>query len=150
MPELDSHAPGPDNPTPLISRFSPWHACGSDYKAYFPGMKRSAHLALEGCVLRLQPGDYGHELAARQWEDIFGVARSRDLLAFTNARMGFIPGRNCQPEGLVSITVGVETQEKLNAILERAREAGVYNDNCVDMCGIRWNFVLTGHGKSKL
>ena len=93
MPELDSHTPGPNNPTPLKSRFSPWHACGSDHKVYYPGMKRSEHLSLEGCVLRLQPGDYDHEAASRQWEETFGVARSRDLLAFTNARLGFTPGR---------------------------------------------------------
>ncbi|KAF9697988.1 hypothetical protein EKO04_004316 [Ascochyta lentis] len=106
MPELDSHAPSTDNPTPLKSRFSPWHACGPDYEKYYPRMKQTAHLSLEGCVLRLQAGDHGHEAAARDWEEVFGVARSRDLLAFTNARMGFIPGRDGHPEGLVSITVG--------------------------------------------
>ncbi|UPX20536.1 uncharacterized protein EKO05_0010765 [Ascochyta rabiei] len=34
MPELDSHTPSTNNPTPLESRFSPWHACGSDHKVY--------------------------------------------------------------------------------------------------------------------
>lgn len=113
-------------------------------------MKRSAHLSLEGCVLRLQPGDYEHEAAARQWEQIFGVARNRDLLAFTNARMGFVPGREGCAEGLVSITVGVRGQEKLNAILKRAEEVGVYTAGRIDMCGVQWNFVSTGHEEAKL
>lgn len=150
MPELDSHAPSPNNPTPLKSRFSPWHACGSDHKTYYPGMRRAAHLSLEGCVLRLQPGDYGHEAAARQWEETFGVARSRDLLAFTNARLGFVPGQYARPEGLVSITVGVRGQGRLDAILERARRAGVCENGDVNMCGVRWIFVLTGQDASKL
>lgn len=150
MPELDSHAPSPSNPTPLKSRFSPWHACGSDHKVYHPGMRRSAHLSLEGCILRLQPGDYGHEAAARQWEETFGVARSRDLLAFTNARVGFVPGQDACPEGLISITVGVRGQGSLDAIVERARKADVFSGGSVNMCGVRWNFVLTGHEESKL
>ena len=150
MPELDSHTPSPINPTPLKSRFSPWHACGSDHKVYYPGMRRAAHLTLEGCVLRLQPGDYGHEAAARQWEEIFGVARSRDLLAFTNARLGFVPGRKGCAEGLISITVGVAKQKELDALLNRALSSGMCNNGCVKMCGVQWNFVLTGHGDSKL
>ncbi|ORX96645.1 hypothetical protein BCR34DRAFT_628784 [Clohesyomyces aquaticus] len=149
MPELDSHTPSPNNLTPLKSRFSPWHACGSDHKVYYPRMKRSKHLSLEGCILRLAPGDVGHEAAARQWEEVFGVARSRDLLAFTNARLGFIPGREGEPEGLVSITVGVNGREKLDAILERARKRGVYDDGWINMCGVKWHFVLTGHGGTK-
>ncbi|KAJ4992389.1 hypothetical protein SVAN01_02098 [Stagonosporopsis vannaccii] len=150
MPELDSHAPGPNNPTPLKSRFSPWHACGSDHKTYYPGMRRSAHLTLQGCILRLQPGDYAHEAAAQQWEEIFGVGRSRDLLAFTNARMGFVPGREGYAEGLVSITVGVKGQDRLNAILTRAREIGVCKNGRVEMCGVHWLFVLAGHEEPKL
>lgn len=149
MPELDSHAPNPDNPTPLKSRFSPWHACGSDYKAYSEGMKRSSHLTLEGCVLRLAPGELGHEAAARQWEEIFGVARSRDLLAFTNARLGFISGREGEPEGLVSITVGVNGRDKFQGILDRASKEGLCGDGWINMCGIKWYFVLTGHGETK-
>lgn len=150
MPELDSHASSPNNPTPLKTRFSPWHGCGSDHKAYYPGMKRSAHLSLEGCILRLQPGDFGHEAAARQWEETFGVARSRDLLAFTNARMGFVPGQKACPEGLVAITVGVRGQSNLDSILERARKAKACADGGVNMCGVKWSFVLTGSEASKL
>ncbi|KAF1941689.1 hypothetical protein EJ02DRAFT_192963 [Clathrospora elynae] len=149
MPELDSHAPGPDYPTPVQSRFSPWHACGPDRNSYISAMKRAQHLTLEGCVLRLQPGDLGHEAAARQWEDVFGVARSRDLLAFTNARLGFIPGKEGQPEGLVSITVGVNSKYEYDAILERARIAGVCRIGCIDMCGVKWYLTLTGHGGSR-
>jgi len=112
-------------------------------------MQRSEHLTLEGCVLRLEPGNLDHEAAARQWEEIFGVIRSRDLLAFTNARLGFIPGRAGQPEGLVSITVGVNGKSRLDAIEERAKDAGIYRDGSIEMCGTRWYFVLTGSGESK-
>ena len=148
MPELDSHAPGANNPTPLSTRFSPWHACGSNYDAYTTAMKRAAHLTLQGCVLRLAPGDSNHEGAARQWEELFGVVRSRDLLAFTNARLGFIRGQDGLHEGLVSITVGVDGVDKLEAIRARAREAGMYGSEGIDMCGVLWHFVLTGHGES--
>ena len=121
MLEVDYHAPGPNNLTPLQSRFSPWHACGPDVEIHIRGMKRAQHLTLEGCVLRLQPGDINHEAAARQWETIFGVTRSRDLLALTKARMG----SEGQPEGLVSITIGVKGRKRYDAILERARNAGI-------------------------
>lgn len=113
-------------------------------------MRRSAHLSLEGCVLRLQPDDHDHEGAARQWEDIFGVGRSRDLLAFTNARLGFVSGQEGRPEGLVSITVGVKGQDKLDAVLHRAKEVGVWNHGRVYICGVRWDFVLSGLEESKL
>ncbi|KAF2998567.1 hypothetical protein E8E13_005776 [Curvularia kusanoi] len=150
MPELDSHAASPNNPTPLKSRFSLWHACGSDHKTYLSGMKRSAHLSLEGCILRLQPGDHDHEAAARQWENTFGVGRSRDLLAFTNARLGFIAGQEGCSDGLISITVGVRGYDNLDAILQRAKQAGIWNNGGVQMCGVRWNFILTGQDDAKL
>lgn len=147
MAELDSHAPTAGNPTPLRTRFSPWHACGSEYNSYAAAMKRTAGLTLQGCVLRLAPGDSDHEAAARQWEDIFGVVRNRDLLAFTNARMGFVPGREGLHEGLVSITVGVDGLDKLEAIRARAKDAGVYGPEGIVMCGVQWHFSLTGHGE---
>mgnify|MGYP006877410597 CR=1 FL=1 len=149
MPELDSHAPGPNNPTPVQTRFSPWHACGQQSDIYIPSMKKSGHLNLEGCTLRLQPGDVGHEAASRQWEEIFGVGRSRDMLAFTNARLGFIRGQEGQPEGLVAVTIGVRGKERLDAILERAQNAGVCGNGWIAMCGIKWYFVLTGYDEFK-
>src|SRR6266498_2684348 len=66
MPELDSHTPTPQNPDPLTSRFSPWHACGPDYEAYSAGMKRAFHLHLIGVTLRLAPHDTDIEAAAKQ------------------------------------------------------------------------------------
>lgn len=149
MPELDSHAAGPRNPGPLKTRFSPWHACGPDHNVYSAGMERAEHLTLAGCVLRLQPGDADYEAAARQWEGLFGVVRSRDLLVFTNTKLGFVPGREGQPEGLLSITVGVSGTDKLDAIRERARRAGAWADGRITMCGVGWDLVLTGHGADK-
>ncbi|EMD88534.1 hypothetical protein COCC4DRAFT_76726 [Bipolaris maydis ATCC 48331] len=149
MPELDSHTPGPANPNPLGTRFSPWHACGPASESYMRGMEQTGHLALEGCVLRLEPGDVDAEGAARQWEEIFGVSRRRDLLAFTNARLVFMPGQDGLPEGLVSITVGVQAQDSYDAILERARTAGVWGEGCAEMCGTKWYFTLTGRGDDR-
>jgi hypothetical protein len=148
MAELDSHAITNENSTPLKSRFSPWHACGPDLKTYEPGMKRAAHLSLEGCSLRLAPGQ-NHEDAARQWEEIFGVGRSRDLVAFTNSRLGFARAAEGKPEGLLSVTVGVNGRDKIAEIWERASKLGLAEDLWVNMCGIRWFFVLTGHGVVK-
>lgn len=148
MAELDSHAPTKANPTPLMTRFSPWHACGPNLKAYEPGMKRTAHISLEGCSLRLSSGQ-NHEEAARQWEEIFGVGRSRDMLAFTNCRLGFARAVEGKSEGLLSVTVGVNGKDKIVEIWERARELGLTEDLWVNICGVRWFFVLTGHGESK-
>ncbi|KAF1969979.1 hypothetical protein BU23DRAFT_557152 [Bimuria novae-zelandiae CBS 107.79] len=149
MVELDSHGPTKANPTPLKERFSPWHACGPDYTGYIEGMRRTSHLTLQGCVLRLAPGDVRHGDASRQWEEIFGVGRSRDLLAFTNARLGFIRGQQGERDGLVSITVGVNGKEHLDAILDRASKAGLCGDGWINMCRIKWYFVLTGYGEAK-
>lgn len=63
-------------------------------------MERTSHLTLQGCALRLAPGESGPQAAARQWEAVFGVARSRDLLAFTNARLGFCTGPGRALRGL--------------------------------------------------
>lgn len=145
MPELDSHDITSTNNTPLQSRFSPWHACGQDYESYSAGMKRNGDLSLLGCVLRLAPGDYDAELGSKQWEDLFGIPRSRDLLAFTNARMGFVPGRDGEPEGLVSITVGVTGQRRMEEIFERASKLGLnIEQGGIDMLGVRWFFSNGG------
>ena len=91
-------------------------------------MRRRLHLHLHGVVYRPTPGDVDHEAASREWEDVFGILRSRDILAFTNARMGFIRGVEGQPDGLVPITIGVEGQDEFNAVLDRAREEGLCGD----------------------
>ena len=151
MPELDSHKPSPTNPNPLSTRFSPWHACGplSSYPTYSAIMKRHSDLHLVGVVLRLAPGDSETEAASRQWEGIFGVPRSRDLLAFTNARMGFIRGEEGEREGLVSITIAVEGKERLSGILHRASKAGLCGDGWIDICGVKWYFVEAGQPKER-
>jgi hypothetical protein len=111
IPELDSHAPGPNNPTAVDSRFSPWHACGSQYEVYSATMERSDHLALGGCVLRLRTSDSASKPAARQWEHVFCVACRRDSLAFVNARLRFASGGAGKPEGLASIMVRVHSRQ---------------------------------------
>lgn len=92
-----------------------------------------------------------HEAAAREWEDIFGIPRSRDLLAFTNARIGFICGVEGQPDGLVPITIGAEGRDEFNAILDRAREEGLCGDGHINMLGVKWYFTCMDEGaKTKL
>jgi len=153
MPELDSHRPVPDNPDPLKSRFSPWHACGKEYDRYSAIMKRHSDLHLVGALLRLAPGDVDTESAARQWQDVFGVGMSRDLLAFTNARMGFIRGQEGKAEGLDSISIAVEGGGRFDGILQRASEEGLCGDGWINMCGVKWYFSHAGgegKGPSKL
>ena len=156
MPELDSHTPSPSNPTPLTSRFSPWHAAGPNYTAYSAAMQRAAAAALHlvGAVCRLAPGDSATDsaaAAARRWEAVFGVPRRGSELEFTNARVRFVSGEEGLVEGLESITVAVEGEERMAGILERARREGVrVGDGWVEMVGVRWYFVLvSGDGGLK-
>jgi hypothetical protein len=148
MPELDSHGPSADHPDPLSSVFSPWHAAGTDYASYAAGMKRRSHLHLIGVVCRLAPGDTDTEAALRQWEELFGLSRELNQLIFTNARMGFVQGVKGQPEGLVSITIAVEGEERLAGIVQRARKRGVWVDGYAAMLNLRFYFVLAGEGRS--
>lgn len=149
IPELDSHDVTDDNPTPLNTRFSPWHACGPDEKSYIEGMKRNSHLSLLGVVCRLAPNDGDGETAATQWEQIFGAPRSRDLVAFTNARLGFIHGEEGKPDGIVSISIGINSDVKRQAVFQRAEERGLFetdgSSRWINMFGIKWYFALTGN-----
>lgn len=147
MPELDSHTACSQNQDPLNERFSPWHACGKDYESYIKLMKQTSHLHLLQCTLRLGSEDSNVAGAAKQWSDLFGVPVSRDELAFTNARMSFVPGSEGKSEGLHSITIGVETKRELNGILNRAREAGLWRaaDGSFLLLGVLWKLTLL-HG----
>ncbi|TVY46448.1 hypothetical protein LOCC1_G005653, partial [Lachnellula occidentalis] len=155
IPELDSHPPSRTNPTPLQTRFSPWHACGplTSYPAYSAGMKRHSDLLLISAACRLAPGDADVEGAARQWEDVFGVVRGKrqgeGASEFVNARLGFIPGMRGEAEGLVQICIGVQGTIALSGILDRAKRIGVLGrDGAVQMLGVRWDFVLFEGDKS--
>ena len=152
MPELDSHPPSPGHSDPLSSTFSPWHACGPDYSSYSAAMKRRSHLSFDSAVCRLAPGDKDTTTAARQWEEMFGVPRDDDQLAFTNARVKFTTGVEGQSEGLVSVTIAVKGEENFQGILERANKEGLCGDGWINMVGIRWYFLLAREdgGKSKL
>ena len=149
MPELDSHAPTKANPEPLKSAFSPWHACGADYENYSKLMKKYGDLHLASALLRLAPGDWDTEAASRQWETIFGVGMSRDLVAFTNARMGFVRGQEGQSEGLESITITVNGGDRMDGILQRAKQEGVLEeDGSLRMLNVKWYIRYAGGGKA--
>ena len=150
MPELDSHGSTAEHPDPLSSTFSPWHAAGKDYASYSAGMKRRSDLHLIGAVCRLAPGDTNTEAALNQWEELFGIPKDMNQLVFTNAKIGFVKGAKDQPDGLVSITIEVEGEERLAGIMQRARERNICGDGWVNMLGLRWYFVLAGEGKSML
>ncbi len=153
IPELDSHTVTEANPKPLNDRFSPWHPCGPDESSYIAGMKRNAHLSLLGAACRLSPSDGSGESAATQWEEIFGVPRSRDLIAFTNARIGFIHGEEGEPDGIVSISIGVSDERRRDEIYKRAEGRGLFENDgwsrWVDMLGIKWYFSLTSNDDGK-
>ena len=112
-------------------------------------MKRNAHLSLIGVICRLGPNDEGGEKASTQWEEIFGIPRSRDLAAFTNARLGFIPFEEGQREGIVSVSIGVSSETKRQEIFKRAQEKGIVHgkwpNQWLEMFGIKWRFSLTGN-----
>ncbi|KIW62524.1 hypothetical protein PV04_10691 [Phialophora macrospora] len=142
MPELDSHAPSPTNPTPLDSAFSPWHACGPEHEKYLSGMRRCSHLKLLNATLRLAPGQTDVQAAAQQWQDYFGVRRDGSQLAFTNASLRFIPGVDGQPEGLESITIEVKGKKRFEDMLEIVSKEGLCGDGWADLLGVKWYFVL--------
>lgn len=150
MPQLDSHGPSSSNPDPLMTKFSPWHACGRDYDSYSGAMKRSSHLRFIETTCRLGSGDIDTEAAAKQWETIFGVPRTQDKLMFTNGVLRFTPGEKEEPEGIASITIAVEGETKFNNILNRAREGGLCGDGWINMLGLKWYFVYVDGGNSRL
>lgn len=150
MPELDSHSPTPDNPTPLSTVNSPWHACGKDYASYSAGMKRCNHLSLVEATCRLDSGEEDVRAAVRTWEKLFGVESQEDELLFTNASLKFVEGIDQKPAGLVSLTIAVSTQSELNDILQRAGKHGVRDGTGLQMLGIQWNLVVKSASSSKL
>jgi hypothetical protein len=144
MPELDSHTISSRNPTPLISRFSPWHACGKDYDHYVEVMKANSQLYLLGCDLQVEQ-QQDPEQAATQWADLFGIPVAGHKLCFTNAELVFQPAGALTTEGLRRITVGVETQQQLGAIRDRARDNGLVVDpasSTIHMVGVEWHIVV--------
>lgn len=152
MPELDSHAPCQHNPTPLLSRFSPWHACGKRYDEYVEAMKATSHLHLLGCVLRVA-AENDPAAAASQWSDAFEIPSEQGRLAFTNASVEFVHGDSSRPEGLEAITVGVATAAALGQILDRARKFGLevnQSRQSFDMLGCTWRLVPVAHRASRL
>jgi hypothetical protein len=61
--------------------------------------------------------------------------------------MHFILGREGQSEGLVSIKIGVKGRDGYDAILERARNAGIWKGGSLDICGVKWFLTLSGQGE---
>jgi hypothetical protein len=47
-----------------------------------------------------------------------------------------MPGKEGLAEGLVSITIGVKGKHEYDAILARARNAGIWNGDNFAICGI--------------
>jgi hypothetical protein len=156
IPELDSHKVTEKNPDPLNERFSPWHACGTDYQSYGAGMKRASHLRLVGVTCRLTPGDADVAGAVEQWESIFGVPRGKGKgeLRFTNTDVRFIEGEGGRAEGIAEIRIAVEGEQRRRGILERADKEGLRcEEKAVEMLGVRWVFVTGGNetmGRSRL
>jgi hypothetical protein len=107
-------------------------------------MKRHADLHLLGATLRLKPVDQDIRGAAKQWEDVLGVNAQENAVVYSIARMDFVKGVEGQPEGIVEIVIGVEGDERLSGILERAKEQGCKvekGQGTVEMLGVRFIFV---------
>lgn len=149
MPELDSHQPSPENPEPLLSPFSPWHASGPDHDAISTAMRQSSYLQILSVACRLKSGDSDTENAAKAWERIFGVKREGDELVFTNARLKFVKGVDQMPDGLESITIGVDGKRRYEHLLKLAESEGVRGDGGVFMLGIQWHFVMLENGMER-
>ena len=115
-------------------------------------MKKYGHLSLVGAVCIVAPGQGTGEEASTQWEQTFGVGRSRDLIAFTNARVGFLRGYPGEQEGIQSIGIGVLGERRREEIYKRAEEMGVlrteFGRRWVEMIGVKWNFSVTGEDES--
>ncbi|KXJ87481.1 hypothetical protein Micbo1qcDRAFT_167478, partial [Microdochium bolleyi] len=160
MPELDSHAPTAEHPDPVGEEYSPWHACGPVYvgedgyaaKMMAPG--GGCDLRLLEVVCRLGPGDGSAGMAARRWKGLFGVGIgkvcSEGELAFTNSRMRFVPGVQGTTGGLESIIVGVRGSKRLEGIMTRAKEAGVWDEaGFISMIGVKWYLELFHEGQDR-
>lgn len=146
MPELDSHRVTAHNPNPIGDRFSPWHACGSDFESYSAGMKRQGDLQFVSATCRLQPGDNDTAGAARQWEALFGVSRAPEpfSLVFSNMKLSFVNWQEGELEGLESITIAVTGADRFDRILDRASKEGLCGDGWINMLGVKWFFELEG------
>jgi hypothetical protein len=146
MPELDSQDSTDAFPNPVTTTFSPWLALGPAERApmYLAAMRNSSYIRLVGAVLRLEPNDTDTLGAAKQWEQTFGVSRSGELLCFTNARVGFVAGVKGKPDGIDSITLVVDGQERMNRMLWAASQEGLCGDGWVNMLGVRWFFIESG------
>ena len=156
MPELDSYVPCKANPTPLETRFSPWGPCGEDPAIYLEGMKKTKDLWLTRVMLRLAPGDADVGGAVRQWSDTFGIPTARrtdgeegEELAYSNCRMGFVPGQQGQPDGVSSVTIGVEGKERLQGIMDRAKAAAVWKERWMEVANVRWYLTLMGEAETE-
>jgi hypothetical protein len=143
IPELDSHQPSNVWPNPVVTEISPWIPLGPKARTslYLECMRQSTHVRLVGVILRLNPSDIDTEGAAKQWEQIFGVHRRKDMLCFTNARLGFVAGLKGEREGIHSITLAVQGKARMDRMLWAAKEEGICGDGWVNMLGIRWYFI---------
>jgi len=143
MPELDSHKPTADWPSPVWTQISPTITLGPMDRApiYLAAMEHSSFLRLVGVVLRLDPGDEDTIGAAKQWEDTFGITRSQDQLLFTNARIGFVSGQKGEPAGIHSIIIAVNGKQRLERMLWSAKVENLCGDGYVQMLGVRWYFI---------
>ncbi|KAK2741378.1 hypothetical protein FQN57_005662 [Myotisia sp. PD_48] len=157
IPELDSHNTDVNNPDPLGNPYSPWHASGPSYSAYSAGMKRCSHLKLVNVTCRLAPGDSDIQAAVQQWTDTFSVPKGNGpSLAFTNADMSFVPGLEGYSEGISSITLSTEGDDRLKRAFWEAQKLGLPCDQAqgwVDMLGVRWYIVKADNqrpGSSRL
>ncbi|PLN78354.1 hypothetical protein BDW42DRAFT_144628 [Aspergillus taichungensis] len=155
MPELDTYTPLQDQshiPSFIDAPIAPWPPCGADYPVYSREMSRRTHLQLLGATCRLASGNNSNSgdatIAARKWEELFGVHAQGNENVFTNCRMRFVSNPGDLPDGLVSVTVGIRGEEAYERVLFAAGEEGLISwDGRVSMLGVEWEFVLLPAGR---
>ena len=106
-------------------------------------MREYSYLTFMSLTCCLAPGDQDIAGAEAQWQRNFGVGRNLDgRCEFLNGvKLNFLPGGNGKKDGLVAITIGVKSSQKLQGILARAKEQGCSKeDGIVEMLGIQWRF----------
>jgi hypothetical protein len=149
IPELDAHAPTPAFPDPVAAEFSPWHAVDLPLEVYAPAMERAGELRIGGVMCRLEVGDGDVAGAVGRWRDVFGTPTRGERVVFTNAELGFLPGKEGKRPGMERVTIAVRGRKRFDAILDAAREEGICGDGWINMCGVEWVFEYAGEPEVK-
>lgn len=108
----------------------PWHPAG-------PSWQKAKTNKVNGIVgVTIQCDDPQH--VARRWSEITEIALESDTLAFSNAKIRFVPINDGRPEGLSELDIKAD----IDSVTRAAEKLGVRTgDSQVTICGVRLNLV---------